>query len=55
MNNYFGVEEKNNIHLEKNNDILRWDYNYSDVFKCRVDYENNVNVYFVSSFQMNLT
>ena len=55
MNKYFGVEEKNNIHLEKNIDILRWDYHYTDVFKCRVDYENKVNVYFVSSFQMNLT
>ena len=33
--------------------IIKWDYNYTDIFKCRVDYKNQINVYYINSFMGN--
>ena len=30
--------------------IINWNYSYYNIFKCRVDEENKVNVYFISGF-----
>ena len=35
---------------DKNDSILEWDYNYTDIFKCRVDDTNKINVYFIKEF-----
>ena len=29
---------------------LKWDYNYNNIFYCRTDTKNNINVYFIKSF-----
>ena len=33
-----------------NENIINWDYNYEDIFKCRIDNINKINVYYISSF-----
>ena len=33
----------------KNESEIQWDINYSDLFKCKVDNQNQVNVYFLGS------
>ena len=41
--------DKNKIINETiNNDTLTWDYNYYDMFKCRVDSENEINIYYIN-------
>ena len=41
--------------LEEENIEIKWDYNYSTIFKCRVDKENEINVYYINSFYGNDT
>ena len=40
------IEDKNLLEDNK----IRWNYNYEDIFKCRVDSKNEINVYFIKSF-----
>ena len=44
-------EIEENYILEDNK--IKWDYNYEDIFKCRVDNKNQINVYFIKSFMGN--
>ena len=47
--NKFGVYEF--LKEEKfNNDEREWNYNYNNIFKCRVDNDNEMNVYYINSF-----
>ena len=39
------IDQKN-----KNDTILEWDYNYADIFKCRVDNTNKIDVYVIKQF-----
>lgn len=53
--NNFGLKEfkkENKIETLKNTS-LKWDYNLSDIFKCRVDSNFKVNVYYIKSFMPN--
>ena len=51
--------DKNKLNKEKainfdnnqiNDETIRWDYNYSSFYKCRVDHEKKINVNFISYF-----
>ena len=48
---------KNKYNLRKlnetENDTIKWDYEFEDIFKCRVDKENEINVYYINSFMGN--
>ena len=43
-------EEPEILEKSQKEDIIKWDYNYSDIFKCRIDNINKINVYYISSF-----
>ena len=45
--------EQRNL-LEENNEIT-WNYNFSYIFKCRVDTINKINVYYINSFNGNIS
>ena len=34
---------------------IEWEITYSDLFKCRVDNDNKINVYYQNSFNIDLT
>ena len=42
--------KKNNLKSFSENNIIKWDYEYEDIFKCRVDKKNEINVYYIHSF-----
>ena len=42
--------KKEGLKLLSDNETIEWNYNFSKKFKCRVDNENEVNVYFIKSF-----
>ena len=44
------INNKNNLKILKEEDIIKWDYEFEDEFKCRVDETNEINVYFINSF-----
>ena len=44
------INKKNNLKILKEEDIIKWDYEFEDIFKCRVDETNEINVYFINSF-----
>ena len=33
-----------------NNEIISWNVNFRNIFKCRVDHDNKINVYYINSF-----
>ena len=48
--NSFDEVKINNDNEIMNNNVIQWNYNYSSLFKCRVDEKNKVNVYFINKF-----
>ena len=33
-----------------NNELTNWNVNFKNIFKCRVDDDNKINVYYINSF-----
>ena len=46
----FKIESEENNTIIKNNEIINWDVNFNNIFKCRVDDNNKINVYYINSF-----
>ena len=36
--------------LNIESEIINWDYNYNNLYKCRVDHENKININYINSF-----
>ena len=41
------ITEENNTTF---NNSIKWDYNYTDDFKCKADHDNKINIYYSSIF-----
>ena len=37
--------------INTTNKTINWDYNYSEIFKCKADYENEINTYYINLLQ----
>ena len=48
--NSFDEVKLNDDNKIMNDNVIQWNYNYSSLFKCRVDEKNKVNVYFINKF-----
>ena len=46
----FGINTHYAENMKKINEDIKWDYNYDELFKCRVDAKNEVNVIFINSY-----
>ena len=50
-------KNKNNKNLNNNKNLrnlstyIQWDYSYEQIFKCYVDVDNGINLYYVGSFE----
>ena len=46
------IKNKYNLRIlnGNENDTIKWDYEYEDIFKCRIDKKNEINVYYINSF-----
>ena len=44
------IKFKTNKLDENDSEIINWNYNYNNIFKCRVDDKNEVNVYYIKQF-----
>ena len=54
FNNIESINEKlinkNYNQINNENEIIEWDYSYSESYKCKADHQNKINVNFIGSF-----